>query len=203
MTTTNPLHTKRVKVQLQGQNRKKRKPQPQVRSLQLLLASGGVIGTLIGGNLIAGNEWVESLVPTHQTDEALLESSRLEIAGNITTEVHAYTPPVIKLPDVSRLPQPIANTDFEIPQRVKLIDQSAPQNIGGFGSGLNSEPIVKSSVQLPEIPLVAVPVIPQRPQVNIQPVNLDLPEIPQVQVAQPSQSQNKVPQTVTASKSSK
>ena len=160
--------------------------QPWLQPIHLILASGGVLGTLIGGNLIAGRSLVDSIVPDHQTDDSLLQP-----VSEVKLKASTYSAPIINLPDTSQLPQPIEVPKFELSERVVLAGQNDQKEFGGLESG-ESGGGNDVAMQLPEIPQIAQPVIPQRPQVNIQPVSLDLPEIPQVHVPQP----------VTSSKSS-
>lgn len=164
---------------------KPKKDQQWLQPIHLILASGGMLGTLIGGNLLAGRSWVNSIVPDHHTDESLLQPAAADIP-----DVSPYSAPVVSLPNLSQLPQPIEVPNVELGERVVLLGQSDQQGIGGLQSGGSAAN--HGSIQLPEIPQIAQPVIPQRPQVNVQQVSLDLPEIPQVNVPQP----------VTSSKSS-
>lgn len=148
----------------------KKRPADSRLPLKIILASGGLLTTLVGGNMIAGRAWVNSIVPNHQVDETLMQ-----VNSDPIPEIGSYIQSAIELPDLSTLPQPIDVPEFTLQERVMLV--------GGSESGsVSADP---SSVSLPEIPQIAAPVIPQRPQINTTSVDLNLAPIPQVNVPAP------------------
>ncbi len=149
---------------------RKRPKGKQNGALTVLLTSGGILTTLVGSNLIAGRDWVESIVPEHTVDQALLDVQ----PGSIPS-VNAYEGVDLQLPDVGRLPRPVAAPALSLSERVILMDGG--QAVATEGTSAN--------IALPEIPQVAAPVIPKRPQVNVQSVSVELPPIPDVHIPQP------------------
>ena len=138
--------------------------------LTILLTSGGILTTLVGSNLVAGRSWVDSIVPGHQVDAALLE-----VQPAVVPELREYSGLNLNLPDTNQLPRPVSAPELNLSKRIVLVEQ-------GAGSGTADGAV---SVSLPEIPQIAAPVIPNRPQVNIQPVSVELAPIPQVNIPQP------------------
>lgn len=149
---------------------KKRPKGKQNGTLTVLLTSGGILTTLVGSNLIAGQDWVDSIVPEHTVDQALLD-----VKPGAVPQLESYGGVDLVLPDVSGLPRPVAAPALNLSERVVLEDGG--EVVGTNGSNLN--------IALPEIPQVAAPVIPQRPQVNVQSVSIELPPIPDVHIPQP------------------
>lgn len=155
----------------------KKRPADNRLPLKIILASGGLLTTLVGGNMIAGRAWVNSIVPEHQVNEALLQVDSAPVP-----EIQSYVQSAVELPDTTQLPQPVAVPEFSLQERVILVER-------GEAGPVSADP---NNVSLPSIPQVAQPVIPQRPQINTTSVDLNLAPVPQVNVPQP----------VTTSKSS-
>ena len=153
---------------------KRRTKRENGRLLRATLATGSVVATLIGADLLASKSWLSSVVETPIMPITSAAAAPKTLAP-IPMIAWPDVPPVVTVPQ--DLPGMVAMPSLDLEP---LPTVAVPQGMVLVASGGSAKPVL--SVTLPQ---VAVPQIPTVPLVSQTAVSLDLPPIPSVTIPQP------------------
>ena len=164
----------------------KRKRKDKMGAVKLTLAAGGVAATLVGADLMARSEWLTTVVDptTAQRFEPSFEESQA-----VAVAVPTVLPYVSRTIRPNRHPPKLAPAAEIVLAPIPTVVAPNLPNVGAVASGVNqvnttsNAAVGAPAISFGEIPQIAQPNIPNRPQINTSTVSVELPPIPEVAVA--------------------
>ena len=149
---------------------RRRTTQENGRLLKATLATGSVLATLVGADLMASKSWLDE-VADMPVDSAIVSDmlSPIPTIARPEAEIELRVPPdlpgKVAMPSLDLAPMPTV---------------AVPQGMSVVSSGQSAVPL--TTVKVPQ---VTVPQIPSAPVVPQTAVSVDLPPIPSVTIPQP------------------